>query len=66
MKRLICVVIVVLSLFIGTKLGTSYMDGPYVPEYPCVIMETPYVRYILHKPGGNITAEHKQKEVHHE
>lgn len=62
MKRLICASIMVLSLFIETELNPSYMDKPYVPEYPCVIMEAPHVKYILHSPGGKITAEHK-KEV---
>jgi len=37
------------------------MDKPYVPEYPCVIMEAPHVKYVLLKPGGKIIAIYKEE-----
>jgi hypothetical protein len=62
MKMLICATIMVLLLLIETDLNPSYMDKPYVPEYPCVIMEVPgYVKYIMLEPCGEII----KKEVHH-
>lgn len=36
-----------------------YVGKPYDPEYPCVIMKTPHVKYILMRPGGKIEAIHK-------
>lgn len=59
MKRLIRAAIVVISLFIETELNPSYMDKPYRPEYPCVIMEVPGAKYILTQPGGKIKAIHE-------
>lgn len=58
MRWLICVVIIVMSLFIETNLNPSYMDKPYVVEYPCVIMEVPGIaRYIMLEPRGQIIKE---------
>lgn len=55
MKRLIYMTIVLISLFTETDLNPSYMDKPYVPEYPCVIMEVPgHYQYILIEPNGKI------------
>lgn len=34
----------------------KYVGRPYVPEYPCVIMKAPGVKYILTNPGGKIKA----------
>jgi hypothetical protein len=53
-------VLIIISLFVYSNVDFSYMDRPYYAEYPCVIMEGPRVKYILHSPGGKITAEYEK------
>lgn len=40
------------------RLDYYYVETPkvYYPEYPCVIMEGPGVKYIMEEPCGNIDA----------
>jgi len=54
-------VLIIISIFVYSNLDSSYMDKPYVPEYPCVIMEAPHVKYVLLKPGGKIIAIYKEE-----
>ncbi len=42
------------------KIDFYYAGKPYHVEYPCVIMEGHRVKYILHSPGGKITAEYEK------
>lgn len=35
------------------------VDKPFIPEYPCVILEGPGVKYILQEAGGEVTAVRK-------
>lgn len=44
------------------EINYYYAGKPYVVEYPCVIMEGPGVKYILHSPCGKITAEYEKCE----
>ena len=54
-------VLIIISIFVYSNLDSSYMDKPYVPEYPCVIMEAPHVKYVLLKSGGKIIAIYKEE-----
>jgi len=66
MKWLIRVLILI-SLFVYSDIDGAYIGKSYYVEYPCVIMEVPgYVKYILHSPGGNITATYETRRKHHE
>lgn len=71
MRRLICAIILMnLSVWawfaphIYYNFNMEYIpvDKPFVPEYPCVIMEGPGVKLIMSEPGGDITAEYELDE----
>ena len=55
MKKFIYIIIIYISIFFPSSLNSSYFEGFYIPEYPCVIMEVPGShQYILLEPGGKI------------
>lgn len=58
MKKLICALVLLAIVFIETDLNSSYMDKPFIPEYPCIIMKGPGIDYTLDSPGGEITAKY--------
>jgi hypothetical protein len=48
-------------VYYNTNTRYVYVGRPYVPEYPCIIMEGPGVKYILPKPCGKIFTEHENQ-----
>jgi len=55
---MIKIFLILILILTASPLGPAY-HVCYVPEYPCVIMETESYRYVLERPGGKITKEEK-------